>query len=297
MMRPMVRPEAAAEIAEGPLAIVCGGGSLPFAVADAVERRGRRVVLFAVRGTTDPERVTGYTHYWASLGQYGWFRRISGKEGCRDVVFIGGLVRPALSQLRLDLGTLKVLPRIMAAFRGGDNHMLSSFARILEGHGYRVLGSHEVAPEILVPEGTLGRCAPSERDRSDIARGLALINAIGGFDIGQAAVIADNHVLAVEAIEGTDQMLARVAELRRLGRIRAAAGSGVLVKAPKPGQDRRFDLPSIGPQTIDGVARAGLAGLAVVAGGAIIAEPAQVAQAADRAGLFVVGIPADRPPR
>lgn len=290
MLRAMAKREPEAEIAEGPLAIVCGGGSLPFAVADAVLRRGRQVVLFAVRGSTDPERVTGYRHYWASLGQYGWFRRMTAKEGCRDVVFIGGLVRPALSQLRFDLGTLMVLTRIMAAFRGGDNHMLSSFARIMEGHGYRLLGPHEVAPEILVPEGVLGRRSPSERDRGDIAHGLAIINAIGSFDVGQAAVIADNHVLAIEAIEGTDQMLARVAELRRRGLIRAAAGTGVLVKAPKPDQDRRFDLPSIGPQTIDNVARAGLAGLAVVAGAAIIAEPAQVMQAADRAGLFVLGV-------
>jgi DUF1009 family protein len=284
---------AQAQAGKGPLAIICGGGSLPFAVADAVQRSGRRVVLFAVRGSADPERVGGYTHYWATLGQYGWFRRVTDREGCRDVVFIGSMVRPALSQIKFDLGTLMVLPRIVTAFRGGDDHMLSSFTRMLEGHGYRVVGAHEVAPEILVPEGVLGRCLPSERDRSDIGRGLALIGAMGCFDVGQAVVVANNHVLAVEAIEGTDQMLARVAGLRRSGRIRASAGTGVLVKAPKPNQDRRFDLPSIGPQTVDGAARAGLAGFAVVAGGAIIAEPAQVVQAADRAGLFVVGMSTD----
>jgi DUF1009 family protein len=286
----MTTPESQAASGDGPLAMICGGGSLPFAVADAVQRSGRRVVLFPVRGATDAERVSHYTHHWISLGQYGWFRRATAREGCRDVVFIGSLVRPALSQIKFDFGTLLVLPQIVVAFRGGDNHMLSTFARMLEGHGYRVLGSHEVAPEILVPAGVLGHCAPSERDRSDIARGLALLSTMGGFDVGQAAVVANNHVLAIEAIEGTDQMLTRVAELRRSGRIRAAAG-GVLVKAPKPNQDRRFDLPSIGPQTIEGVARAGLAGLAVVAGQAIIAEPAQVAQAADVAGLFVVGVP------
>jgi hypothetical protein len=291
-MRAM-RLEPNAEIANGPLAIICGAGSLPFAVADAVERRGRPVVLFAVRGSTDAERVVRYRHHWAALGQYGWFRRVAAREGCRDVVFIGGLVRPALTQLRFDLGTLMVMTRIMAAFRGGDNHMLSSFSRIMEGDGFRLLGAHEVAPEILVREGTLGRCVPGDGDRSDIAQGLALIHAIGSFDVGQAAVVANNHVLAIEAIEGTDQMLTRIAELRQLGRIRTPAGTGVLVKAPKPHQDRRFDLPSIGPQTIDGVMRAGLAGVAVLAGETIIAEPAQVAEAADRAGLFVIGMPAD----
>jgi DUF1009 family protein len=276
---------------EGPLAIICGGGSLPFAVADAVQRQGRRVVLFAVRGAADPERVACYPHHWAeALGRYGWFRRVSAQEGCRDVVFIGSLVRPALSQLRFDIGTLRVLPRIVAAFRGGDNHMLSAFTRIMEGHGFRVLAAHDVAPDILVPEGILGGRRPTVQENADIARGLAVIEALGAFDIGQAAVVANNHVLAVEAIEGTDQMLMRIGELRKSGRIRAAAGSGVLIKAPKPHQDRRFDLPSIGPHTVDAVTRAGLAGIAVVAGGAIIAEPARVAEAAERAGLFVVGV-------
>ena len=137
----------------------------------------------------------------------------------------------------------------------------------------------------------MGKRAPSEGDRADIATGLAVLAAMGPFDIGQAAVIAAGHVLAVEAAEGTDAMLSRVAELRRLGRIRYPVGAGVLVKAPKVGQDRRFDLPSIGPQTIAGVIRAGLAGLAVVAGATIMAEPEVVVAAADRGKIFVVGIP------
>jgi DUF1009 family protein len=118
------------------------------------------------------------------------------------------------------------------------------------------------------------------------------LRAAGPFDVGQAVVVAGKHVLAVEAIEGTDQMLARVADLRANGRLRALAGPGVLVKAPKVGQDRRFDLPSIGPQTVEGVARAGLAGIAVLAGAAVIAEPGRLVRAADRANIFVVGVSA-----
>jgi DUF1009 family protein len=280
---------------EGPLAIICGGGSLPFAVAAAVTRRGRRAVLFALRGFADPERVAEYPHHWMSVGEYDGFCRKFRSEGCRDVVFIGSLVRPALRQLRFDLGTLRVLPRLIALFRGGDNHLLSGLLRMLEQEGFRAVGAHDVAPEILMPEGVLGRYEPSERDRSDIRCGLALITAMGSFDVGQAAVVANNHVLAVEAIEGTDQMLARIAELRKLSRIRTPEGTGVLIKAPKPAQDRRVDLPSIGPQTIEGVARARLAGLAVVAGGTIVAELQRVTEAADRAGLFVIGVPAPKP--
>jgi DUF1009 family protein len=111
--------------------------------------------------------------------------------------------------------------------------------------------------------------------------------------MGQAAVVAANHVLAVEAAEGTDAMLARIAELRARGRIAAPSGTGVLVKAPKPGQDRRFDLPAIGPRTVEEAAQAGLAGIAVVAGETIVAELAAVAMAADRAKIFVVGINGD----
>jgi len=282
---------SAQAVDQNPLAILCGGGSLPFAVADAAIRQGRAVVLFALRGWADPERVAAYPHHWGTLGKFGWFCRVARAEGCRDVVFIGTLVRPSIWNLGFDLGTLSILPRILAAYRGGDDHLLSGLAAIFEQHGFRLLGAHEVAPKILVPEGPLGRHAPSEKDKADIVRGLALLDAIGKFDIGQAAVIADNHILAVEAVEGTDHMLGRVAELRA-GKVRAASG-GVLVKAPKPGQDWRFDLPSIGPRTIEGAARAGLAGIAVVAGGAIIAEPQRVAAAADASNVFVVGVRSD----
>lgn len=275
---------------EGPLAMICGGGTLPFEVAAAVVRNGRRIFIYALRGWADAEKVELYPHLWGGIGQFGRFRRFAREAGCRDVVFIGNLVRPGLSQLRMDFGALRLLPQIIAAFRGGDNHLLSSMARILERHGFRLVGAHEVAPEILAPEGVLGRVGPASRDHADIAKGLDFLRTSGRFDTGQAVVVGDNQVLAVEAAEGTDQMLARIAELRQSGRIRLPLGVGVLVKSPKPGQDRRFDLPSIGPLTVEGVARAGLAGLAVIAGETIIAEPGQVVAAADREKVFVIGL-------
>lgn len=286
---------AAATGAKGsPLAIICGGGSLPFAVADAVIQRGRKVVLFAIRGAADPERVANYQHKWGSVGQFGRLQRMLNDAGCSEVVFIGWMVRPSLWQLRLDFKTLTLLPRIAAAYRGGDNHLLSGVGDIFERNGFRLVGAHEVAPEILFPEGTLGKVQVSDRDRDDIETGFAYLRAAGPFDVGQAVVVSGRHILAVEAVEGTDRMLARVAELRAAGRIPSAAGSGVLVKAPKPGQDRRFDLPSIGPLTVEGVAKADLAGVAVVAGETIVADPTQVAAAADRARIFVAGMKAGK---
>lgn len=276
--------------AGGPLAVVCGGGRLPGSVAAAVVASGRDVVLFPIRGWADPAVVAPFRHHWIALATYGRLVRLMRQEGCRDLVFIGGAVRPALSELRLDWGTVRVLPRVARAFRGGDDHLLSGVARIFEDDGFRLRGAHEVAPDILVGEGPLGRRTPSARDTADVAFGLGLLAAQSPFDVGQAVVVAERRVLAVEAAEGTDGMLARVAALRAEGRIRTPAGVGVLVKAPKIGQDHRLDLPTIGPQTVDGVARAGLAGLAVVAGSVLVADPQEVARRADAAGLFAVGV-------
>src|ERR1051325_674904 len=229
---------------EGPLALICGGGSLPLAVADSVTARGRKVLLFPLRGAADPEDFAQREHHWVHLGQFGTVARIARENDCRDIVCLGSVVRPSFWRLWPDLFTLKVLPQVAKAFRGGDDHLMSSVSRVIEKHGFRFLGAHEVAPEILVPEGTLGSLQPSDQMREDIALGLDYLRAAGPFDVGQAVVVADRHVLAVEAAEGTDAMLDRVAQLRASGRIRAQSG-GVLVKAPKPTQDRRFDLPSL----------------------------------------------------
>lgn len=280
----------AAPTSEAPLAMICGGGTLPFAVAAAVVRGGRQVFIYALRGWADAEKLKLYPHQWGSIGQFGRFCRYAKQAGCRDVVLIGGLIRPSLWQLRVDIAALRALPRIIAAYRGGDNHLLTGIAKIFESQGFRLVGAHEVAPEILAPEGVLGNVKPARRDDADIAKGLDFLRASGQFDSGQAVVVAANQVVAVEAAEGTDQMLARVVELRQNGRIRTPLGVGVLIKAPKPEQDRRFDLPSIGPQTVERVARAGLAGVAVVAGETVIAEPEQVVTAADREKIFVIGV-------
>ena len=287
---------AAAAAQDGPLAMICGGGSLPLAVADFVAARGRKVVLFPLYGAAEGTGVERHPHHWLYIGQMGKFMRLARAEGCRDLVFLGSLVRPSPWRTRLDLKALVMMPRILRAFRGGDNHLLTGMGRLLEQDGFRLLGAHEVAPEILVPQGALGGVSPSKSDQTDIALGLDYLRTAGPFDIGQAVVVAGKHVLAVEAAEGTDAMLARVAEMRANGRVHAPRGTGVLVKAPKPNQDRRFDLPSIGPKTAEGAAHAGLAGIAVVAGETIVAEPERLVEAADRAKIFVIGTAAGSAP-
>jgi DUF1009 family protein len=275
-----------------PVGLIAAGGAMPFAVADSLAARGIDAVLFALRGACDPAGVARFRHHWISVGQLGRAVRLFRAEGCRDLVFIGSLVRPALSEIRLDLGTLRRLGQVWAAFRGGDDHLLSGIGRILERDGFRMVGIKDVAPDLLAPEGCLTRTMPDEAAAADIARGREVIRALSPFDIGQAAVVIDGHIVAVEDIEGTDGLLARVVRLREQGRIRSPAKRGVLVKAPKSGQDLRFDLPTIGPRTLEGAASAKLAGLAVVAGNTLIAEPQAMIQAADAAGLFVTGMPA-----
>src|SRR4030081_3364277 len=274
-----------------PIGLIAAGGVMPFAVADSLTARGINPVLFALTRACDPVRVKRFRHHWISIGQLGRAVKLFRSENCRDLVFIGTLVRPALSEIRLDWGTLRVLGRVWAAFRGGDDHLLSGIGRILEQDGFRMVGIKEVAPELLAPEGCLTRTAPDEHAVADIARGREVLRALSPFDIGQAAVVIDGHVVALEDIEGTDGLLARVARLRKEDRIRAPTRRGVLVKAPKSSQDLRFDLPTIGPRTIEGAEAAGLAGVAIVAGNTVVVEPQAMIETADAAGLFVTGLP------
>jgi DUF1009 family protein len=275
-----------------PIGLIAGGGVLPFAVADSLIARNITPTFFALKGVCDPAEVTRFRHHWISIGQLGRLKSLLRAENCRDLVFIGSLVRPALSEIRLDWGTIRVIRSIWAAFRGGDDHLLSGIAGIFERDGFRMVGIKDVAPDLLMPQGCLTRASADDQAIADIAKGRDLLRALSPFDIGQAAVVIDGHVVGVEDVEGTDGLLVRIARLRTEGRIRAKAARGVLVKAPKRGQDLRFDLPTLGPRTIEGAAAASLAGIAIVAGNTIVAEPQAMIVAADRAGLFVTGLPA-----
>ena len=283
---------APAEQVSPPVGVIAGGGVMPFAVADSLQQRGIAPVLFALRGACEAAQLARFRHHWISVGQLGRAMRLLRSEGCRDLIFIGTLGRPALSDIRLDWGTLRVLPQVLASFRGGDDHLLSGIGRIFEREGFRMVGIKDIAPDLLTPEGCLTRTAPDADASADIALAGEVLAALGPFDIGQAVVVIDRHVVGIEDIEGTDGLLARIASLRQQGRIRAREKRGVLVKAPKRGQDLRFDLPTIGPRTVEGAVKAKLAGVAVVAGSTLLAEPQAMIEMADKAGLFVTGLSA-----
>ena len=200
-------------------------------------------------------------------------------------MFVGKVRRPSLKELRPDWKALKVMVKATARALGDDG-LLRAIVREFEAGGAKVRAPHEILTSLLAVEGVYGRIKPDRQARIDIARGVAAAKAIGGLAIGQAAVVQQGVVLGLEAIEGTDALIARAGALQRQG------PKGVLVKVPKPGQERRIDLPAIGADTVEKIAKAGLGGIAVEAGGALVIDRAKVAACADALGVFVVGIAA-----
>ena len=234
--------------------------------------------------------IEAYPHVWVRTGEVGkLFAALKGRA-IAEMVVIGAMTRPELADLRLDWGAVKRAAGLAQLFRRGDNGLLAGLAAIIEREGVRVVGAHEIAPRLLAPVGRIGARAASAEDEADIALGARLLGALSTFDAGQSAVIAAGRVLAIEAAEGTDAMLARVAEMRLSGRLRFAGLAGVLVKAPKGGQDLRLDMPAVGPKTIEAAAKAQLRGAAVAAGQVLMLERERCAREADAAGLFLAGL-------
>jgi DUF1009 family protein len=267
-----------------PLGILAGGGSLPGKVAAAARAAGRRVMLVGLEGFAEPAVLAPWPHEVIRIGAAGRILAALRAHACRDLVLVGAVKRPSLLHLRPDAEGTRILARIGRAAFAGDDGLLGAVIRVLGEEGFRVLGAHEVMAEALGPSGLLSRAAPDALALADIARGVVVARALGAADVGQGCVVQQGIVLAVEAAEGTDAMLARCAELARPG------PGGVLVKLVKPGQDRRADLPTIGPRTIEAIVASGLRGLAFEAGGTILAEREAMVAAADAAGAFVLGL-------
>lgn len=282
----------AAEGAAKKLGIIAGGGALPLRVRDACLNAGRPCFLLAIEGEADDE-VGGAADARVGLGAVGHAIALLKDADCADVILVGRVRRPDFRKLKLDWRGALILPKVIAAARRGDDALLRVMGEVFEGEGFRLIGVNEVAEALLAPVGVLGAFAPSAEHRADIAKGANILRALGPFDIGQAAVVCEGHVLAIEAAEGTDAMLKHCAELPEALRGTDGARRGVLVKLPKAGQETRLDLPAIGAATIENAAHAGLAGVAVAAGGALILDRTDIVRHADAAGLFVVGLAED----
>ena len=280
------RNQGACSASSSRVGIIAGGGSLPLAVAEAAEESGYSPFIVGLRGNA-AAGIERFPHVYAGIGQLGFVLRTLRREGCKRIVLVGSLRRPNLFRLKADAGFVRHLPQLLRLFKGGgDDTVLRGVARFFEMQGFEVLAAHDIAPRLLAPAGVFSAAAPSGEAHEDIRLGFRVARALGAFDIGQAAVVARQYVLAVEAAEGTDAMLRRCRDLNGWG---LKARKGVLVKAPKPGQDLRLDLPAIGPQTVELASEAGLAGIAVAAGAVLLAEQQELVEKADRLGLFLYG--------
>ena len=265
--------------------IIAGGGTLPAKVAAAAQAAGRGVFILGLEGHADPAVLAPWPHEIHRMGAAGRILAALRMHKCQDLVMIGPVRRPSLLDMRPDAEGARILVRLGRAAFGGDDGLLAAVIRIFSEEGFSVIGAHEVMRDALAPAGLLTRVGPDAQAMGDIDRGVCVTRLLGSADVGQGCVVQQGLVLAVEAIEGTDAMLARAGALRRDGI------GGVLVKLVKPGQDRRADLPTIGPQTVRNASAAGLRGVAFEAQATILAEREACLAAADAAGLFLLGLP------
>ncbi len=271
------------------LGIVAGGGELPARLIAACRSAGREFFVLGLSGHAERERIGDAPQAWIRLGEAGSGLRLLREAGVEELVMAGPVRRPSLTELRPDWRTARFFAKIgLKAL--GDDGLLRAIINELEREGFRVVGVEAVVGDLLAPGGVWGRVAPDAQAEADIRRGVAVLRGLGPLDVGQAVVVQQGIVLGVEAVEGTDALIARCAGLRRAG------PGGVLVKIAKPGQERRADLPTVGTRTVAAAQAAGLRGIAVETGSAIVVGLEDMVAAADAAGLFLAGIDAAAAP-
>ncbi|MBS0959099.1 MULTISPECIES: LpxI family protein [Acetobacter] len=268
--------------------ILAGGGPLPARVAEAVVARGGSVFILGFEGFAEPETIAPWPHQIVRLGAAGQMLSLLREHKCGDLVLIGPVRRPSLRSLYPDSEGVRILARLGRSLFSGDDGLLASLVRILGEEGFRVRGAHEFLPQSVSEPGVLGQIRPDDIARADIAHGIKVVQALGRLDIGQGCVVQNGVVLTVEAMEGTDRMLERAGLCKQPGE------GGVLVKLLKPGQDKRADMPTIGPVTVRLAAQAGLRGIAFEAAHTLLTDPENCVAEADKSGLFLIAVEPER---
>lgn len=272
-----------------PLGLIAGGGDFPLKIQQAVMATGRAVITLGIENTCDPLLQTDKI---IRIEKFGAFSRFLKKKGCEEIVIIGHITRPNLLTIRPDMAGLKVLGRVLMQARRGDNKIIEEGIRYFTEQGFTIVGAHNILAELLAPKGILTRHRPNKIARQDIDMGIDITREIGRLDIGQASVVCRGQVLAVEGVDGTDALLERIANLDENLRGTVKKRHGVLVKLPKPHQERRVDLPALGQTSIENAAAAGLAGIVFEENGALINDLKACTALANRLGIFLLGIPA-----
>nr|WP_070959692.1 UDP-2,3-diacylglucosamine diphosphatase LpxI [Hyphomonas sp. Mor2] len=275
-----------------PLGIIAGLGELPVQVAEAATARGQGVYVLRLKGFEEAglEQFPGEVSGIAEIGKaIKAFRQ----AGCEQICFAGVVKRPDFKALKPDMKGMSLLPKAISAARKGDDALLTFMIKVFEDEGFEIVGANEAAGNLQAPEGLLAGPEPTDVQIEDLKKAAYVALEIGRMDIGQGAIVANGLVLCVEAQEGTDEMLKRCADLPTEIRGSSHERLGVLVKRPKPQQERRIDLPTLGKKTLDGASAAGLAGIGYEAGGALIVDVETVKAHAEALGLFLYGFPQD----
>ena len=272
----------------GRIALIAGEGDLPGQLAREARSRGVELVIYGIDGlvspSTEPDAVFG-------LGEVRKLKKRMQSDNVRSVAFSGRFYRPDYGSMAWDTGGLITIAKILKTGFGGDDSISRAVSEVVDAWGLRLVGPLDIAPGLAAREGPLTRKRPTRAQTEDIDFGAEAIAGLGAFDIGQAIIVNNQRILAVEAAEGTDRMIARIGELRACGRLRGKTPNGILVKTAKPDQELRIDMPVIGADTVRAAAEAELAGIAMAAGEVLLATPDEVRAEADRAGLFVAGFP------
>jgi len=270
----------------GVLGIIAGGGELPVAIAQSARDAGRDVLVLAMSGADD--ELSSFPREDVGIGELGKTLALLKKHGCDEITLAGRVPRPDWSAIRLDARGAMALPKVLAAALKGDDAIMRAMIAIFEKEGIRVVGTAYAAPDLIASVGVYGRHKPGEQALEDIKLAREVVRRMGKLDIGQATAVCEGLVLAVEAAEGTDAMLERIPLLSKNQRGTSEKRRGVLVKAPKPNQERRIDLPVVGTRTVELAAAGGLVGIAVEAGGALILRKEKLVSRADELGMFVM---------
>lgn len=272
------------------VAVIAGSGRLPVDVVAALVSRGARPLVVALEGEAELADDPAYDLTVVAPEALPRLMPVLKREAVTHLVLAGGVSRrPRLRKFRMSLDLVRYFPRLLMAYRRGDDGLLRTLIRYVEDNGIRIVGAHEIAPDLLTPEGTMTHARPMHGDRRDILAGLAAARAIGALDIGQAAIAVGGRAIALEGVEGTDGLLARTRGLRDHGRL-AGKRRGVLVKCAKPGQELRADLPAIGPATVEAAKAAGLVGIALEAGHSLVLDSEATVAQANAHGMFIVGV-------
>ncbi len=275
-----------------PLGIIAGLGQLPVQVAEAAIARGQDVYVLRLKGFIEPA-LESYPGSVAGIAEVGKAFKAFKQAGCQQVCFAGIVKRPDFQALKPDFKGISLLPKAIAAARKGDDELLSFLVGVFEAEGFEVIGADEAAGHLKVTEGLLAGPPPTDEQMQDLRKAALVAGEMGRLDIGQGAIVNKGLVLCVEAQEGTDEMLRRCRSLPAELTGSVTERSGVLVKRPKPQQERRIDLPTIGITTLERASEAGLAGIGFEADGALLLDEVQVRDRANALGLFLYGFPKD----